>query len=261
MRYLRMIRIFITASAQNELAYQANFAVSLVNTLLRVGTGWLGLVIVFEQVDTLQGWDYASALAVLGVYLLVGAVRDLMIGPSLNQLAGLDGDIWKGTFDFVLLRPANTQFLVSVRLWHVFAIFDLLMALLILGLACAQITLTVGNMLVFLLLLLGGVLTLYALLLIFSSLLFWSPGFLFSWVFDGIFQMARYPVGIYPGALGLLLTWIIPIGIITTIPAQALTGTVAPAAIIGSLVFAGLVFVGASRLFQRATRRYASASS
>ena len=48
---------------------------------------------------------------------------------------------------------------------------------------------------------------------------------LFTWVFDGIFQMARYPVGMYPGWLRLVLTWIVPVGVITTVPAQALTGS------------------------------------
>ena len=39
---------------------------------------------------------------------------------------------------------------------------------------------------------------LYAILLTFTALVFWSPGFLFTWLFNGIFQMARYPVGLYP---------------------------------------------------------------
>lgn len=260
-RHLRIIRMFITASAQQDMAYQANFAISLLNTIIRFVTGWLGLVIVFEQADTLNGWGYAPALAVLGVYLLVGALRDLVIGPSLNQLAGLEGDLWRGTFDFVLLRPANTQFLVSVRQWQIFAVLDGVMALLVITAAGTQITLTAANLLAFLLLLFAGITTLYALMLIFSSLLFWSPGFLFTWVFDGIFQMARYPVGIYPGALSLLLTWVIPIGIITTVPAQALAGEVSPPMMLAALVFAALAFTVASALFYRATKRYASASS
>ena len=65
----------------------------------------------------------------------------------------------------------------------------------------------------------------FASLLAFAGLVFWSPGFLFTWLFDGIFQMARYPLGMYPGWLRLVLTWIVPVGVITTIPAQAITGT------------------------------------
>lgn len=32
---------------------------------------------------------------------------------------------------------------------------------------------------------------LYSLLLLFSSLAFWSNGFLVNWIFDGLFQLAR----------------------------------------------------------------------
>ena len=39
-------------------------------------------------------------------------------------------------------------------------------------------------------------------------------------------QMARYPVGVYPGWLRMVLTWIIPVGLMTTLPAQALTAGV-----------------------------------
>ena len=56
---------------------------------------------------------------------------------------------------------------------------------------------------------------------------------LFTWVFDGLFQMARYPVGMYPGWLRLVLTWIVPVGVITTVPAQALTGALSPPALAG----------------------------
>jgi hypothetical protein len=45
----------------------------------------------------------------------------------------------------------------------------------------------------------AGATILYAILLAFTGLVFWSPGSLFTWVFNGVFQMARYPVGLYPG--------------------------------------------------------------
>jgi ABC-type uncharacterized transport system permease subunit len=53
-------------------------------------------------------------------------------------------------------------------------------------------------------------------LLALASLIFWSPGFLFTWIFDGIFQMARYLVCIYPAWLRLVLTWIVPVRAMAT---------------------------------------------
>jgi ABC-2 type transport system permease protein len=83
---------------------------------------------------------------------------------------------------------------------------------------------------------------------------------LFTWVF-GIFQMARYPLGMYPGWLRLVLTWIIPVGVITTIPAQALTGSLSAQNLILSLGLAIVLVTIASVLFRLGLKRYASASS
>ena len=73
--------------------------------------------------------------------------------------------------------------------------------------------------------------------------------------------MARYPVGLYPGWLRLALTWVVPVGLITTLPAQALSGALAPGMLAGGSCLALGLFFGATVLFRRGLRRYASASS
>lgn len=263
LRPLRLTALFIGASAQHELAYRANFWISLLHSTLNFGTGLLGVIVLFGQVESVRGWQFAQTLAVLGVYLTVSALRSLFISPSLDSLAGMGGEIWRGEFDFTLLRPVNTQFMASVRHWRLFALVDLLLGGIVLGAAAARLALpmTPAHALGFLLTLLISGLLLYAILLAFASLTFWNPGFLFGWVFDGLFQMARYPVGLYPGALRLALTWIVPVGVITTVPARALSGDLPPALLAGSLAFALAATLGASALFRAGLRRYASASS
>ena len=263
MRYLRLIRRFAEASAQNELAYRANFWISLLHSLLNLGTGVLGVVVLFNQVETVRGWNLPSTLALLGVYLTISALRGLFIGPSLNALAGMDGEVWTGQFDFTLLRPIDVQFLTSFRYWRPLALIDLALGLGVLGAATYQLrlSLTLPYLVTFIVTLGAGVTTLYAILLIFSALVLWSPGFFFTWVFDAIFQMARYPVGLYPGWLQLILTWVVPVGVMTTVPAQALTGDLSARMLVGSMALAATLLVGASALFRFGLRRYASASS
>jgi ABC-2 type transport system permease protein len=261
MRSLQLIRTFITASALQDTAYAANFLLGVFHSLLNFATGWLGLFVVFGQVETLRGWDYDAALAVLGVYLVVGAVSSLVVTPSLDRLGGMEGEIWHGTFDFTLLRPVNTQFLVSLRHWRLLALFDVLLGLLVVGVAAGRAAPTPSQLAAFVLALAAGLLTLYAVFLFFTSLVFWSPGFLFTWIYYGIFEMARYPVGVYPGFLRLILTWVIPIGIMTTVPAQALTGELPAWLLAAAVLFALGAFALASLTFRTALRRYASASS
>jgi ABC-2 type transport system permease protein len=263
MFYLRIVGSFIRASLQDEMAYRSNFWISLLNSLLNLITGVLGVVVLFGQVDSINGWDFASTLVILGVYLSVGALRGLFIGPSLEALSGMDGEVWTGKLDFTLMRPVDVQFQASFRHWRLFRLFDLILGLGVLFAASQNLAGTVNpiNFVAFLFSLLIGIFILYSILLIFAGLVFWSPGFLFTWVFDGIFQMARYPVGIYPNWVRLILTWVIPVGLITTVPAQALSGDMSEWLFIGAILFAVVLFSIGTAVFRIGLRRYASASS
>jgi len=261
--YARLVILAVRASVQQELAYRANFFINLLHSLLNLGTGVLGLVVLFGQVETVRGWDFSTTLALLGVYLSIGALRNLFIGPSLDALAGMGGEVWTGNFDFTLLRPVDVQFLASFRHWRPLALIDLGLGLGVLGIAVARLgqALTLPHIAALLLALGAGVTILYAALLTFTALIFWSPGFLFTWLFDGVFQLARYPVGVYPGWLRLTLTWVVPVGVMTTVPAQALTGELRAETLAGSVALATALLIGASALFRFGLRRYASASS
>ena len=263
MHIVRLLGLFARTSFQEEAAYRANFVLSLMVSLLNLATGVLGVVVLFNQIQTVNGWDFNGTLALLGVYLTAGALRNLVIGPSLESLAGMDGEVWSGRLDFTLLRPVDTQFLASFRKWRLFSLFDMALGLGVLGIATTRIGagLSPERWLAFLVALIAGGAILYAILLAFTALVFWGPGVLFTWVFDGVFQMARYPLGLYPGWLRLLLTWVIPVGIITTVPAGALTGVTSTIMLAGMTAFAVVLLIGSSVLFRFGLRHYKSASS
>ena len=222
MRYLWLIGQFIRVSLQAEMAYRSNFYISILHSLLGLGTGVMGVMVLFGQTETVRGWDMAGTLTLLGVYLTAEALRRLFIGPGLDSLAGMEGDVWTGRLDFTLLRPIGTQFMVTFRQWRFLALIDLALGLgvIVHSVARAGQTITAGQALSFAVALGAGIVVLYAILLAFTALIFWSPGLLLTWVFGGIMQMARYPVGLYPGWLRLVLTWVVPVGIITTVSAR-----------------------------------------
>ena len=260
---LNLIKSFIRVSIQQDVSYRANFWINLLHSILNLTVAVLAVVILFGQIKTLNGWDLSATLGLVGVYLTVSAFRGLFIGPSLEALVGLGQEIWSGQFDFSLLRPLNTQFLVTFRIWRLYAILDLLLGFAVIAYAVALNPLTIHwlQWIYFFIALLAALVTLYAILLAFSALVFWSPGFLFTWVFDSIFQLARYPISIYPPVIKVLLTWIIPIAVITTIPAQALSGQSGISAVLTALSVAVILFLFASWMFQKGIKRYHSASS
>jgi len=248
---------------QELLAYRANFWISVLHSLLNLGTGVLGVGVLFGQAQTIRGWTFLSALALLGVYLTLQALRSLFIGPSLESLAGMDGEVWTGQFDYTLLHPVDVQFQASFRRWRPLALLDLALGLGVLVVAVTRLgaSISLAQIALFLLALALGMMLLYAILLAFAGLVFWNPAVLYTWVFNAIWQMGRYPVGLYPGWLRLVMTWVVPVGVMTTVPAQALTGELRPNALIGGAVVTLIFTAGATALFRTGLRRYASASS
>jgi ABC-2 type transport system permease protein len=261
--YLTIIGHFLRASVQQELAYSTNFVVSIFYSLLGLVSGVTGIVVLFSQIESIGGWTFASTLSILGVFMTLSALRSLFISPSLDALAGMDGDVWTGNLDYHILRPVDLQFVASFRHWRPFALFDLLLGVAVLLFAISQLSsrLTLFEVVSFVVSLLLALVVLYSLLLACAALVFWSPGFLPGWIFDGIYEMARYPVNLYPSWIRLLLTWVVPVGVMTTVPVRALTGMLAAELFVGSLLLAAAMFVGATVLFRVGLRRYASASS
>ena len=76
MYYLDLVWQFFRASTQQELAYRSNFFIRVFYSLLSLLSGVVGLWALYSQVDLIHGWDMPSALALLGVYLLLGALKE-----------------------------------------------------------------------------------------------------------------------------------------------------------------------------------------
>jgi len=82
-----------------------------------------------------------------------------------------------------------------------------------------------------------------------------------TFLFSSIFDAARWPSSVFRGFLRVLFTFVIPLAVMTTFPAQALLGRAGTVEIVGGLGTAVLALVVSRRLWVRAVGRYTSASS
>lgn len=257
MRYIRLLGIFIKASFQSETSYRFNFTANLLKTVLNIVGSIGGLAVVFYNSGAINGWGYGELAALLGVYLLVQGLKDLVIGPGLESLSGLSGELWTGQFDYTLLKPVPTQFYISFRKWSLWSLIDIAFAAVIIIVSAGQ----GGNILLFIAALLVSLLLVYSVLLMLASAAFWYLGTPLMWIFDSLIQTGRYPVGIYPGFLRIVLTWVIPVGFIITVPAQALSVSLGIPALAGGAGLAVFMFLLAAIFFRSSLKKYSSASS
>lgn len=80
-------------------------------------------------------------------------------------------------------------------------------------------------------------------------------------VYRDVISMGRFPVDIYGKTFGLVLTFVIPVGIMVTFPAKALMGFFGPLHIVGAIAFGAVLFLLSVKFWEYSIKRYTSASS
>lgn len=260
-RYLHLLRVFTAATIAAQLEYRANFVGALLASLGEVAVALLGLSVVFMQPGTTSvgGWSFREALLVTGFFMLTEGVISVFIQPNMSKIAE---NIRTGNMDFTLLKPIDAQFNVSARSLNILRLPDLLIGLGLLLYAAAGLPVTFGGVLAATGLYLSGVVIVYCIWLALSTTAFWFVKTQNATeLFNGVFGAARFPATSFPLPVRFFLTFIVPVTLITTVPAQALLGRLTPALALVSPLIA-LVLAVATRLFwQKAVASYTSASS
>ncbi len=260
-RYLRLLGAQLRIAGLVSLQYRADFFTDGLLSLFWLGVNVAPLAVVYGRRETLAGWSFPEALIVIGWFTWLKGILDGAVNPCLTAIVE---HIRKGTLDFVLLKPADAQFLVSTAKFAPWRGVDSVGGLLLLAFAFVRLQRwpTPGAVLAALLLLCTAVALLYSLWLIAISVAFWvvrldNLAFLFGSVFDA----ARWPVSVFRGAWRFLFTFVIPLAILTTYPSLALLGRLDARtglfAVLGTLAF----FVLARQIWRRAILHYSSASS
>ncbi len=260
MRFLRLFLVFTRLGALSDLAYRANFWFQVFESLLNLGAALALVALVFSQTDQVAGWRLEEMAALLGVYFLVLGVLSMVIAPSLTRFME---DVQLGNLDLMLTKPADAQLLVSIQEVRIWKVVDVVLGLGLLGFSLARLGTQVGAAEAggFGLALLAGAAIVYSLWLVLTTLCFWFIRIEnIVMIFWSLYWAARWPVGMYPGWLRWTLTLVVPVAFAVTVPAEALSGRLGPATLVGALALA--VFALAfSRWFWRVGLRHYSGAS
>jgi ABC-2 type transport system permease protein len=260
MRAFRIIATYFRLGILGELEYRANFFVQIFESALGLIVALGGLVVVFNHTDTLGGWTPDQLVALVGIYILVGGLINLVINPSMERFMQ---DVRQGTLDFTLVKPADAQLLVSVQRVEIWKLVDVGLGLAVIGIALARLQATIGlaDTAIFALALSCGAAMVYSFWLILATFSFWFvrvENLLV--IFQSMYSAGRWPVGIYPQWLQFILTFLVPVAFAVTVPAEGLTGRLTLQTLLLAVALA-LVMLLVSRLFWRFGIRYYSGAS
>lgn len=267
-KYRRVFTTFFRNSLMRELMFRSNFLITLLTRSFWFAVQIIMFDLIYRNVTQINDWSRAEYFGFMATGMLINAIVETFFMPNCARFSEL---IRTGDLDFALLKPIDTQFLVSMEKMELAMFSQIAFAggLLIYSLTSANHHATLSEVLTYLVLVAAAVTFFYSLMigLAATSVFFGrNQGLLDFWFYVTIF--ARYPSSIYSGsptaeAFRFLFSYVLPILLVVTVPARVMLGKALEPSWLTwlTVALAAMTFVISRTIFHWSLRHYRSASS
>jgi ABC-2 type transport system permease protein len=269
--YWRVFVTFARNSLVRDMTFRWNFIIESLSSLswMLMNLGFYVLIFRFtDEIGSGTGWGQYEFFVFLSTTLFVNSVTQAFFMPNCEEFSEL---VRTGGLDFALLKPIDTQFLISLQKvdWSSLSNFLFAGGLLAYSLVQLEFHPTLAAAVLYPVYLVCGVAILYSLMIALAATSIWlgQNQTLYDFWFY-ITNFSRYPMEIYQGPIGTPLrqafTFFIPVLVVVNVPARLLVRPLDQQSwpLAAFALFAAVASLLASRwVFSRAMFSYRSASS
>lgn len=241
--------------------FRINFIGKLAQNLIWMGFFILMILVIYSNVESVAGWTRGDAYVLAATGFLLLSVVNLLFTFNLLEIPQ---KVRQGTLDFDLVKPLDTQFLVSVRKFNFDEVGTLFagIAMAILGVSLSGHRPSGIEVMEYIFLLFCAVSIFYSFDLTLMTLAVWLIRVENLWALsDQILGLTRVPIDVYAPAWKRLLTFYIPLAFLASVPAKVLIGEGNMILVLWGLVWAFASLIASRLFFLFAMKRYHSASS
>lgn len=229
--YFKFGKVFF----KQQVAYKFNFWISILVNINSYLITYLGVWIIFQNIDTIKGWTYDEVIFSYTINLLTYGIACLFFLKPMERLEEL---VKSGEFDIILIRPINNFFFLILKemdfkyIGHIFLSIIMLMQ----NIDFLNIRWNFEKIFFFMLILLGGILIQASFIIIAGalSIKYILSSSLIDLLTYSIRRFINYPLDVFDRWIVVILTFFIPYGFVNYYPLRYLLGK--------DISFAGRIF-------------------
>ena len=223
-KYLRLSFCLFKMNMKKIKQYKKDAFIGIISNLLTQVASIVFLWVIFDNIKVFAGWTYYEELLIYGVFSICRGLNNIFFD---NLWVVGKEYIRKGTFDMLIVRPANVLFLIIKEKIQLDGVGTLILGVAITckAINSLKINLTFIMIMYFLLVFILGTLIIAGINLIFTVSSFWvvkSNNII--WIVFSLADFAQYPIEIFGKFLGSVFTFIIPYGFVSYYPVAILQG-------------------------------------
>lgn len=211
-RNFTLLRKFLRIQIRSQLQYPASFVMEVISNAIILGFFFIAFALTMTQFGEIGGWTLGEVAFLWGMAEFSFGVMDMIF-------SGFDYDsfgpmVIKGTFDQLLLRPVNItlQVLGSRFVLRRLGKISEGLIIFIIGLSLVSVQWTLGKILYLPILFISQILFFGSLFIFGATTTFWTKErleILNVFTYGGS-EIMSYPMHIFPRAIRLLFTFVVP---------------------------------------------------
>ena len=261
-RYASIYSALWKNSVAREMSFKSNFILWIVVAMLWFALQLTFINVIYLHTDHIASWTKWQVIMLIGASHFIQFVFEALFLINCTNLSEL---IRTGKFDFLLLLPLNTRFVISLRQVDLGGFVNAASAVVVMVFAAHKIgyTPTLAQMFGFFALCVCGIIIHYSLMFLLATISFWTvraQGVV--WGYYNMFQIARMPDEAFRGIFKGVFTFIIPMLLVTNVPVRLLANKLAsPHQMILLVAMSVVCFLISEWGWRVSIKRYTSASS
>lgn len=257
-RYLKIWWLMSRNSFMSVIGQKLSLLIFLTGKILRFIFFIAFIVFLLNGTQNLAGYNLNQTIVFFMSFMLIDVISQFLF----REVYRFRPLIITGEFDLVLVKPISSLFRSLAGGADVIDLITIPPLLVLTYLAGRALQPSFGEVVLFILLIINGLIIAMAFHIIVLALAIITLEIDHTvMIYRDLVALGRFPVDIYKEPLRSILTYLLPVGIMITLPAKELMGIVSLGGIIISFVFGIVVFVVALRFWKHALRFYTSASS
>jgi len=260
-KYLKVYKKFLHTSLASELEYKPNILIDLITGILSLIGSIFLLSIFFQNNANIGGWEFEEALIIQSIYTILNGITNTWFNPNLTEIVK---HIREGTLDFVLLKPIDSQFFISLKKINPSGFLEIMLGffLLFFCIRINQINLNLSFLTLSLITISCSICILYSLWFFISTTTIW---FVKTWnaieVLRSFLYIGRFHFNSFSFSLRIFFSIFIPFAFITTIPSEVFLGLSVFWKILLEIFVATIFLINSRKFWLFALKFYSSASS
>ncbi len=258
-RTLRIWSLMAVMSLQAQLYHRLGSAGFLFGKVIRFAFFFAFVAAVFNHTQTLAGYTLAET----ALFFLTFNIVDVVAQIFFRGIYGARHAVMEGDFDTYLLQPCSPLLRMAGSMVDFLDVALMVPILAMTAIVFAHIPgVGPGRALLFAALVANGLAIALALHILVAALAVRTQELENAiWIYRDLMFMGKFPVDIYAAPARWALTFVIPIAVMTSFPAQALLGRLTPAWTLYAFGLSAGLLAASLWFWRDALRRYTSVSS